>query len=157
GNAHAGKRRREAALQILEKRAALAARGVHRADHAANRAHGLEQAPEGAEEAKEDEERGEIAQDLAALIKPRLEGIEQGALVERGEAFDRAGERALERTEKIGLETRRRHSRTELGVPPANLAADLPQGMQSEHDAGEERGDDHRVEHGICKKRRDDT
>ena len=49
----------------------------------------FEQAPEGAEQAEEDQQAGEIAQDLAAFVEARREGIEHGALVEGGEALDR--------------------------------------------------------------------
>ena len=117
----------------------------------------LEQSPKCAEEAEEDEEPREIAQDLPPFIKPRLEGIEQRALIERSEALDLAGERALERAEEIGRDAGGRCGRTQLGVRPAHLASDLPKGMKSEHDAGDERDDDHRVQHWICEKRREDA
>ena len=95
----------------------------------------LEQAPEGAEQAEEDEEAGEIAQDLPALLEPRIEGIEERALMQRREPLDRAHEHALEGGEQIGPDARQGRIRREPAIRPTHLARYLAQRPEGEEDA----------------------
>ena len=69
----------EAFLQLIEQHGALAAVGVERADGGADRAHGLQQAPERAEQAEKDEQADEIARGLALLVEAGGDGVEQRA------------------------------------------------------------------------------
>ena len=61
GGRHAGKRTGQAAFQLVENGVDVAAADAHALDHIGNGAHRLEQAPEGAEQAEEDHQRGGIA------------------------------------------------------------------------------------------------
>src|SRR5262245_51262131 len=63
-DAHAAERSGKSALQILENRAGVPAH-LQRLNNLADRTHGFEQPPEGAEQAEEDEEPGEIPGDVA--------------------------------------------------------------------------------------------
>ena len=121
--AHAGDRHREAGLQVVEHPRGVGA-GLHAVDDAADRMHRLEQAPEGAEQAEEDQQADQIAAELASLVEAGGDRIENGARRERREAA-RAG---------AGVEHRRhRREQERLGdraavrgpgqrVDPADLA-----------------------------------
>ena len=69
GDAHAGERRGEAFLQGVEHGAGIAAEG-ETLDHPAHRADGFDQAPEGAEQAEENQQAGHVARDVARFVEP---------------------------------------------------------------------------------------
>ena len=77
-NAHAAERRGEALLQRVEDRAGVAA-DLEAVDHVADRADGLDQAPEGAEQAEEDQQAGHVARHVARLVEPGRDRIEDAA------------------------------------------------------------------------------
>ena len=59
-------------------RAGVAA-GFEALDHAADRAHGLDQAPEGAEQAEEHQQAGHVARDVARLVEAGGDRVENAA------------------------------------------------------------------------------
>ena len=71
-------RRGQALAQRVEHRAGVAA-DLQILDHAADRADRLDQAPEGAEQAEEDQQAGHVARDVARLVEPRGDRIEDAA------------------------------------------------------------------------------
>src|ERR671929_6265 len=77
GNAHAAQGRRQARLQVLEQAAEIALADIERLDDAPDGPDGLLQAPEGAQEAEEDQEAHHVAQDVAALVEARAHRIEE--------------------------------------------------------------------------------
>ena len=108
---------------------------------------GLQQAPEGAEQAEEDEQAGEIAQHLASVVEPDRDRFEQARCLAGG---------------KIALLQRRQHGgkRADHLVAPqgragriggkagggAGLAVDTPEFAQRQEDADRERAGDQAVQ-----------
>ena len=80
------KRRFEAGLQLLEDGGRLGRGDIERADGIADRGHRLEQAPEGAEQAEEDQKADQIARDIARFVEPGGQRIEQRAHRQRATA-----------------------------------------------------------------------
>ncbi len=118
--------------------------------------HGLDQAPEGAEEAEEDEQASHIAGHVAGLVEAGRDRVEDAAhhLLGDRHAPDAVAEdrrhrrqqhrRALDREPRIGEPE---------AVHPVHLreqAGDLP---ERKHDTDEERADDERIEARIGEER----
>ena len=80
GHRHAAQRPFQPGLQALEQEADIA--GLHRQsrDRLADRRQHRQQPPEGPEQAEEDEQAGEIAADLAPLVQPRFDALDQRPL-----------------------------------------------------------------------------
>jgi hypothetical protein len=68
----------QARLQRIEHRQCIAA-GGQPADDVADRADGLEQAPEGAEQAEEDHQADQVARQVALLFQAQVDRIEDRA------------------------------------------------------------------------------
>ncbi len=83
GNAHAGDWRREPVFEIIEHDGGVGA-GLHRLDDAADRSDGFKQAPERAEQAKKNEQAGQVAGGVARLVEPGSDRVENGAQRRRG-------------------------------------------------------------------------
>ena len=77
-HAHAGDRRGEAGLEVVEHGRRIDP-GLHAVDDAGDRMDRLEKAPERAKQAKENQKTDEIAAELAPLVEPGGDGIEDGA------------------------------------------------------------------------------
>ena len=77
-DAHAAERRGEPLAQGFENRSRIAS-GLQRFHHLADRADGLDQAPEGAEQAEEDQQAGQIARQVAGLVESRCDRIQDAA------------------------------------------------------------------------------
>ena len=150
-NPHAAERRREALLEGLEHRAGVAAH-LEAFDHFADRADGLDQAPEGAEQAEEDQEAGHVARHVARLVETVRDRIHQAAHGLRGHrhAADAVAQdrrhwreqhrRALDR--KAGIGEPEAVDPGDLGKQPQHLA-------EGEQDADQQHADDQGVEPGI--------
>jgi hypothetical protein len=85
GGRHAGERTGEAGLELVEDAVDVAPADAHALDHVRDRAHGLQQAPEGAEQAEEDHESGGVAGEFPAFVEPAADPVEQAAHGLRGE------------------------------------------------------------------------
>jgi hypothetical protein len=68
----------ERILQLIEEHGGILA-GPQGGNDAPDRAHGVDEAPEGAEQAEEHQQARHVAQDLAALVETRAHRIEQRA------------------------------------------------------------------------------
>ena len=66
-------------FQLLEQRVEVARADRHAGDHVRDRAHRLQQAPEGAEQAEEDHQPRHVARQFAALVEARGDAVEQAA------------------------------------------------------------------------------
>ena len=117
--------------------------------------HGLEEAPECAEQAEEDEEADEVARHVAILVEAHLDRIEDRP---HGLGRDRHPPDAVAEERRHRREQHRRALDLDAGlgdaegVDPADLreeAEDLPEG---EDDADQQHGDDDRVEPGLERK-----
>ena len=73
-DAHAGDRRGKAGLEVIEHGRRIDP-GFHAFDHAGDRMNRLEQAPERAKQAEENQKADEIAAELASLVEPGGDGI----------------------------------------------------------------------------------
>ena len=94
----------KAFLERVEDRVGVAA-DIQTVDDGADRADGLDQAPEGAEQAEEHQQAGEIARNVARLVEPVRERVEEGAhgLRRNGEAADAvAAEHRGHRRQQLG-------------------------------------------------------
>ena len=77
-DAHAGDRRGEAGLERIEH-ARRVDPGFHAVDHPGDRMHRLQEAPESAEQAEKHQKADQIAAELAPLVEPGGDGIENRA------------------------------------------------------------------------------
>ena len=77
-NAHAGDRRGQALLEVVEHGRRVDP-GLHAVDDAGDRVDRLQQTPERAEQPEEDQEPDQIAAEFAALVEPRGDRIEDRA------------------------------------------------------------------------------
>ncbi len=77
-DAHAGDRRREAGLKVVEQGRRIDP-GFHAFDHPGDRMDRLEKAPERAKQPKENQKTDEIAAELASLVEPGGDGVQYGA------------------------------------------------------------------------------
>ena len=121
-------------------------------DHVADRADGLDQAPERAEQAEEDQQAGHVARHVARLVQPGGDRIEDAAHHLRGNrhAADAVAEdrghrreqhrRALDREAGIGQPE---------AVDPVDLRKQPDHLPERQQDADEQHADDQRVEPGI--------
>ena len=135
--AHSRDGSREAVLEVVEHRRRVGAR-LHAVDDATDRMHGLQQAPEGAEQAQKHQKTDEIAIEFAALVEPRADRVENCAR-RRGGKTARSGagvEHRRHRRKQNGRADPRVRVRTDERIDPSYLAE------QSEHlTVGERRAD----------------
>ena len=136
-NAHAGDRRRQAALEIVEHRRRVGA-GLHAVDDAADRMHGLQQAPERAEQAEKHQQADEIAVEFAPLVEPGADRIEDRA-GRRGRKPARAGAGVQHRRHRGEQQRRARRRASAAGVDqrihPADFAEKPEHLPEGEHRA----------------------
>ena len=151
-NAHAAERRGQALLEGVEQRAGVAA-DLQPLDHLADRADGLDQAPEGAEQPEEYQQAGHVAGNVAGLVEPRGDRIQQ---MPHGLLRDLHPPGALAAED-------RRHRRQQRGVPldreagigdaevvdPGDLRIEPDHLAERQDDADQQHRADQRVEAGI--------
>ena len=149
--AHAAERRGEALAQRVEHAAGIAA-GFQPLDHAADRTHGFDQAPERAEQAEEHQQPGHVAQDIARLVEAGGDRVENAAhqLRRHRHAADAAAEDRRHRRQQ-----HRRPLDREAGIgeaeiiDPGDFRIEADHLARRQHDADQQDPDDQRVEAGI--------
>ena len=137
---------------VSNMRAGIAA-DLQALDHLADRADGLDQAPEGAEQAEEDQQAGHVARDVAGFVEPGRDRIQQmphgllgdrhppGALAAEDRRHRRQQRRApLDREAGIG--------NAEI-VDPGDLRIEPDHLAERQDDADQQHRADQRVEAGI--------
>ena len=138
-------------LQRVEHVAGVAA-DLEVLDHLADRADGLDQAPEGAEQAEEDQQAGHVARHVARLVEAGRDRIEEAAHHLRR---DRHAAGAVAEDRRHRRQQHRRALDREAGVgeaeavDPVDLGEqpdDLPERQQ---DADQQHAEDQRIEAGI--------
>ena len=154
-NAHAAERGGEALLERIEQGPGVAA-DLETVDHLADRADGLDQAPEGAEQAEKDQEAGHVAGDVAGFVQPRGDRIQQ---MPHGLLGDRHPPRALAAQDRGH---RRQQFRPPLDrkpgvgnaeiVDPGDLRIKPDHLAERQDDADQEHRADQRVQAGIGEK-----
>ena len=153
-NAHARDRGRQAALQVVEHGRGVGA-GLHRIDHAADRMNGLEQTPEGAEQAEEDQQTDEIAVELATLVEPGADRIEDRARGGgRHAPLSRPGvDQRRHRPEQSRLGDSRAGDRRSERIDPADFTEQPEHLAKGEQRADRQHADDQAVQPRIGGKR----
>ena len=162
GQAHALERRLQALLQLVEQCGGLGRRHVQPLDGAADRLHGFEQAPEGAEQAEEDQEAHQIARHVARFVEAGGQRIEQRA---HGDGREHRVLAVLEQ-HRHGGEQLRRLGRVfpaalAEAVDPVHFAEQAHHHAEGMEHAEQQRDDDHAVQHrvrheGVVEPRKDD-
>ena len=155
-DAHAAERRGEAFLQRVEQRAGIAA-DLQPLDHLADRADGLDQAPEGAEQAEEHQEAGHVARDVAGLVQPRSDRIQQvphGLLRDRHppRAFTAQDRRHWRQQGRAPVECQARIRYPEI-IDPGHFGIQPHHLPERQDDADHQHAADQRVEAGIGEER----
>ena len=150
---HALERTFDAALQLGEHRHGVARRRLQAVDGIGHGADRLQQAPERAEQAEEDQQADQIARQLAPLVEPRGDAVEQGAGRRRREAelvlaFAQHRCHRRQQVDPVG----RRHWRIRLAVlkaaQPAHFGPQQNDLAEDEEDADRKHAQNHRVEVG---------
>ena len=131
--------------------------GPHALQHFADRAHGFDQAPEGAEQAEKDQQAGQVARQVARFVETVGDRVENaahhlrrhrhpaGALAQDGSHRRQEDRRAVDRDAGIG-EPEPVHPR-DFAEQPDHLA-------EGENDADRQHAEDQAVEAGIGEERR---
>ena len=83
GRTHPFERRFETAFEVVEDADHVLIGDREVADNVAHRRHGLEQTPERAEQAQEDQQADHVAREVAGLVEPRADAVEQAAQRDR--------------------------------------------------------------------------
>jgi hypothetical protein len=147
-DAHAAKRRGESPAQRFEQRAGIPAR-LQVLDDVADRAHGLDQAPEGSQQAEEDEQPGHVARDVARLVEPGGDRVEDAAHQVRRHRH------AAHAAAKDGGHRRQQHRRpvdrkAGIGkaeiVDPGDLRVKADHLAERQHDADRQHRQDQRIQ-----------
>jgi hypothetical protein len=152
GGAHALERTGQAFLQLIKQQHIVAGIGVERADGGADRAHRLQQAPERAEQAEEDQQADQVAGGLALFFEPRGHRVEQRA---HGAGGERQMAGAVAQHGGHGRKQDRTLVRGEAGIGDAEIVDPVDLGVEPEHlterinDADQKHADDQRVQAGI--------
>ena len=149
--AHAGHGCCEPALEIVEHHHEVALADRQAVDHLADRADGLEQAPEGAEQAEEDQQPDLVARDVARFVEARADAVEQVAHRHRRQHHPAAAlllaERAGDRRQQAwcGLQREARLAGAER-LDPAHLRLDAEGAAEHVDDADQQHREDQAVE-----------
>jgi hypothetical protein len=150
-NPHAAERRGEPLLERFEGRAGVAA-DLEPFEHPANRGHGIDQAPERAEQAEEDEQAGHVARQVARLVEPGRDRIQDAAhdLGRDGHAPDAVAEDGRHRgqQDRWPLDRQPRVGEPEA-VHPIDLRKQPNRLPEGERNADQHHADDEGVQGGI--------
>ena len=153
GCRHAGKRRVEPAFQLCHHGVEIDPGGVEGSDDEPDRADCLEQPPEGAEKAEKDQKPDHVARDLASLVEPCRNAVEDRAERKRRQLrlLPLVGEHGVDGGEKdrFHLPVVELAGLLDGGQPApfGNKAEDLPEGVG---DAEEQCADDDPVQRRIA-------
>ncbi len=158
-NAHAAERRGQAFLQRVEQRAGVAA-DLQPVDHLADRADGFDQAPEGAEQAEEHQQAGHVAGDVAGLVEPggdRIQQMPHGLLRDRHPPGALAAEDRRHRRQqrRVPLDRKAGIGDAEI-VDPGDFRIEPDHLPERQDDADQQHRADQRVEAGIGEEGDDD-
>ncbi|WP_425351831.1 hypothetical protein [Methylobacterium radiotolerans] len=142
----ARERHREAGFQLVEHDAGIAA-AAHALDDAADRRQRVDEAPEGAEQAEQDQDPGDVAQDLAALVEAHRDRVEIAGRAGQGRPAGPRGDHRRHRRQQGGrpLDLRAVGDGVDVGGL-AEQPDDLPEGDQ---DGDQQNTEDQPVEPGI--------
>ncbi len=125
----------------------------------ADRSDGLDQAPEGAEQAEEDQQPGHVARHVARLVEAGGDRIENAAHHGRGDRHaphavaEQGGHRRQQHRRALDREARVGEAETVHPVDFRKQPDDLPEGQQ---DADEQNAEDQGIKAGIGEERRPD-
>ena len=155
-NAHAAERRGEAFLQGVEQRAGVAA-DLQPVDHLADRADGFDQAPEGAEQPEEHQQAGHVAGNVAGLVEPggdRIQQMPHGLLRDRHPPGALAAEDRRHRRQqrRVPLDREAGIGDAEI-VDPGDLRIEPDHLAERQDGADQQHQPDQRVEAGIGEER----
>ena len=145
------KRRRQALLEGVEHGAGVAA-DLEALDHLADRADGLDQAPEGAEQAEENEQPGHVARHVARFVEPvgdRIHHAAHGLRRHRHAADPVAQDRRHRRQQHRRPLDREAGIGEPEAVDPGDLRKQPNHLAEGEQDADQEHADDQCIEPGI--------
>ncbi len=153
--AHARHRRRQPGLELVEHHHEIALADREAVDHLADRADRLEQAPEGAEQAEEDQKADLVARDVAPLVEPGADAVQQ--IADRHRRQHRSGPRRSCSPSALG--DRRQQPRRRLqrearlagaeGLDPADLRLDADDAPEDVDDADQQDPEDQAIEHWV--------
>ena len=154
GDAHARYRRRQPGLELVEHHHEITLADRQAVDHLADRADRLEQAPEGAEQAEEDQKADLVARDVAKFVEPGADAVEQIAHRHRRQHDPAAAfllaERARDRRQQPGRRLQREAGLAGAeGLDPADLRLDAEDAPEDVDDPDQQNAQDQAVEHRV--------
>ncbi len=157
GGAHAAQRRGETFLEVGKERACIRRGHIERVDDAGDRAHGFQQAVEGAHQAQEHQQAGQVARSVLGFVEPVTDRIKDGA---HGRGRDDGLADPLAQNAGHRRQQDRRTGgggRSVLqGIDPFDLRKQPENLTEAEEDAHEQGKEDHRIDERICPEKGDD-
>jgi hypothetical protein len=148
---HALERTVDAGLEPGEHLHRVAARDLQAVDGVGNGADGFQQAPEGTEQAEEDQQPDQIAREFAPLVETGRDAVEQGARGGRREPemvllFAQHGGHRRQQVDRVGLEQGRTLFTVLEAAQPPHFGPQRDDLAHDEEDADHEHAHDHAVQ-----------